>query len=981
MDLSKFIIFDIETIGLQKETGQIIEIAALQVENWQITAEFDRLIDPGIKVPRITRDLTGITDQDLAGQPDISVVAKEFLAFIGDQPLVGHNVVSFDRPFFDHNLQQLGLPVMANPILDTMELSIFLKPRLKKYKLEFLYNAVLNRKVEQTHRAAGDCRQVFELLLGLKKVRDQEWDKNWLDHVGAIAQKENWPWADFILASEAMSLGPKIESYLPVENYLKDLSPFRQTPADIDLPVRQIDSDLVKYYFAKDQAHLKDVLGAQKYEYRPQQGVMAQRIAEAINQDKILAIEAPTGCGKSLAYLLPGLVWSLENNNRPVVVSTYTNALQDQLGENDFALLNKIFPLARLTVVKGREHYVCLRKLKNFFDDNAAETLFWANSRYSTRLASLFIANWVIKNAANNGDFDGFSSWFKNQLRDFDKSDICSDADSCQRRFCKYYKKCFLNRLRESAQQSNVVITNHALLFADAWDQALMPSLLPKNFSTLIMDEAINLEDAATDASTLEFSKNNFSRKLNDFFNRQRPGKDLAGSLKLLLEKKNDQADLQSLYAQIAVVEKMGEESELLFDVMRQEVKASRLKYDWRQEIQPPFVQQLRPQLENINAGLIGLSGFIYHVIQKHFEEEKDDFYQRLKNYQDSLLQYSLMIGVLFDLNKEKYIFYRTIRSDLQEFSLNACYRRIGDFLQGKLFHNPNLKSLILTSATLTYNQNFDFINRVWGLDRLDQTRLDYLRLDYLFNFDKQCRLFLVKDLPRKNYEFPAENAKFYYPQTADFIKSVLLANGGSSLVLFTNREDVEKFSQRLIDDLEENNIPLYSSVRCNDYRIFSASLATVAQEFRENVESCLLGTAGLREGIDVPGPSLEIVILVKMPFAIPSDPVTANRRAVYGDFDGYTLPHCIFDLKQAFGRLIRTKTDQGFVFLLDEKVDKHFRTLANNLPPALGICHLSKNDLPDLCAIIKKTKKEKNRVKKVAKFLADARIEPPQNW
>lgn len=975
MSLSNFIIFDIETIGLQKETGQIIELAAIEVKNWKIVKEYDQLINPGCKVPKLTRDLTGITDKDLVSQPIFLDVADEFLKFIGNLPLVGHNVISFDQPYINYNLEKIGHEKMSNEILDTMELAIFLKPQLKKYKLEYLYNTILNKKVEQTHRAIDDCRQVFELLVGLKKVRDQEWDKNWLDHVGSLALAEKWPWANFILASQAINLGKKIESFLPIENYLKDNNLFRNQP-QFENEIKKIDIESIKFYFDKKHSNLKKILGKEKYEYRPQQEEMAVKITQAINNNKFLLAEAPTGCGKSLAYLLPSLVWSLENNNRPVVISTYTNALQDQLFENDFAMLNKIFPQAKITVVKGREHYVCIRKLKMFFDENSGETLFSKNNRYSNRLISLFLANWVIKNAGNNGDFDRFSSWFKNHIKDFDKSEICSDTETCQRRYCKYARKCFLNQLRDAATLSNVVITNHAMLFSDPWDSALSQSMLPKDFNVLVMDEAINLEDSATDASTFKFGRRDFLKLILEFHDPKHPNKGLFNGLMNLLKNHSDQKNIDRLYLQIITVNKIIDESEKVFESIVKMVNVKNLKYDNRAEITPAFIAEIKPYLENVNVSLISLALFINEIIQKYFEEEKDDFYQLLKNYVDRLREYAGMIIFFFDLNKNKFIFYRSVQRDFTDASLNGCYKEIGEYLQQRLFNSPSLKSIIFSSATLTYNQSFDFLNRVWGLDKLPPERLEYLKLDYLFDYENKCLLLLNKDLPRKNYFQPEQNFLEFYPKNSDFIKNILISNYGSALTVFSNREDVEKFSHLIIDDLEENNIPLFSTVPTNDYRIYSASLATVAEEFRENIESCLLGTAGLREGIDVPGPSLEIVILVKMPFAIPFEPVNENRRAIYGDFEGYSLPHCIFDIKQAFGRLIRTKTDEGLVFLIDDRLNKHHQVLVKNFPPKLPVRYVTQKEFPKLYEIIKKTKQQKNRIEKVKKMLADDIIE-----
>lgn len=956
MDLSKFIILDIETIGLQQETGKIIEIAAIEVENWKIIGEYDQLINPEVGIPKITRDLTGIHDKDLVGKPLFSEIAGDFLKFVGNLPLVGHNIISFDKPYIDYNLGLIGLSNLVNPILDTMELSIFLKPELKKFKLGYLYNNLLNKKVDQKHRAIDDCKQVHELLLVLRKVRDEEWDKNWLDHIGHIAKRENWSWADFILDSRSMNLGPKINSYLPVENYIVDnvKKEIREEFNEEEIINKNIDLSSVKYYFDEEKAHLKKVLGGNKYEYRKQQEEMALKIADSINNNKYLVVEAPTGCGKSLAYLIPSIIWSLENNNRPIVVSTFTNVLQDQLYENDFFMLNKIFTTAKMTVVKGREHYICIRKLKKYFEDNSDAGQLMMGSRYSERLTSIFIANWVTKNVSNNCDFDRFSGWFKNHIKDFKTTDICSDSDSCQRKYCRFHKKCFIDKLQSSAQNSNIVITNHSLLFSNS-------SVLPIT-NYLIFDEAINIEEAVTDASTTTFS----SRELNLFLGEL---EGLFGRVSSFLAKNKDKTNVDNIVSRI---EKIKIDSVELFNDIKSDIGNVELKYDKKIEINESFLQRVKDCLENIRLNFHEVSSFLNHILDKYFSETRDDFYQSIFNYGKKAEEYASFLNALLELDKDKYIYYKLIGSKSSDLSLNICYKNVGEFLQNNLYNNPDLKSIIFTSATLSYNNNFDFINQIWGLDLLDKDKCDYLKLDHLFDYEKQCILFLINDLPRKNFEEPRWNSQNYYPINSDFVKNILISNNGSGLVIFTSKEDVEMFSNLIIDDFENNNIPLYSAAKSNDNRIYCASNSSLAEEFRDNIESCLFGTAGFREGIDVPGSSLEIVILVKMPFSYPYDPITQNRRDIYGDFEGYTMPHCIFNLKQAFGRLIRSKKDNGFVFLIDSKVKKYYNTIVSNFPPKLLVRYASVKESSDLNKIISNTKYKNDRIKKVLNCLEE---------
>lgn len=937
--------------------------------------------DPRCKIPSATVNLTGIKNSDVAGKPAIKKALKDFLKFIGDMPLVGHNVIYFDKPFIEYNLQKSGIGSQLKNIWpDTMELAIFLKPEFKKHKLEFLHEKLSGKPPDQKHRAIGDCRALFEVLMKLKIVRDTEWDKDWLDHVGHIADTEGWAWSRFILDSRSMKLG-KTNSYLPIENFIKDLNLEKlktnkisdnnekddeANTKEVTEKCAKLDLEEIKYYFDKDKAHLKKVLGSDKYEYRRQQNEMAVKIAESINQNKHLIVEAPTGCGKSMAYLVPSLIWSLKNSNKQVVVSTYTNALQDQLLEKDFSMLKALFKDAKITVAKGREHYVCLRKAKKFFWECAPDNpLPMENSRFSMKLFSLFLANWIIKSQNDNCDLDRFPYWLKKKAEGFRDREINCDEDSCQKHFCPFYKKCFLQRLKLSTRESNIVIANHSLVFSDSWDDSRSLSVLPKDFKILVIDEAINIEAAATDASTETYSRNEFKELLTEFFDSFRPNKSFLHKIALFLSKKGDEKLLSGCEQIESVVEKAIENNAYLFNILEQQNRNRRLKYNKKEEIFGKFLSDIKDILENIESNSREINNFLNSILEKYDEEKQKSFGQEIKTYGRRLGHYLNFISVLKGFDTKGYIFYKEIFADSDDFSLNFCNKNIGDYLEKKLYQR-DLKSIIFTSATLTYNNDFGFIKKIWGVNKIPSQKIDYLKLEYLFNYGKQCVLFFVKGLPRKNYDNAGENNAKYYPATAKFLENLLIANNGSSLVLFTNKEDVKRFGDLVIDKLENHNIPLFSSGKNEDARIFSSNYRTLAEEFRDNTESCLFGTAAFREGIDVPGSSLEIVVIIKMPFRYPDDPILKNRQSIYGGFGGYSLPACIFDLKQAFGRLIRSKTDEGFVFLVDEKLVDFGTDVKNNLSSDLPIRWSSAKDLENIYKMIENSKYKRDRVKQV---------------
>lgn len=995
-NLNEFVIVDLETIGLEKETGKIIEIAALRVKDWEVVDEFVRLVDPGIKIPRTTTNLTGIRNIDIKDQATIDKCLGPFLDFIGDLPLLGHNFLSFDKPYIEHNMNRYGFGrSIDNLSLDTLELAIFLLPNLRKHKLEYLYKNLVSKTVRQQHRAKDDCEMTLAVLKALKDARDKEWSGNWLKHVGGIVKKENWPWADFILDfQESLELGKHIDSYLPVENYLESLNwdkIKKIVPADAEATADKaeqtdkqkeqkeekeyvkVDSQELKNIFsaAGGTGSLKEILGRQ-YEYRKQQEDMAIQVSECINNNKNLVIEAPTGCGKSLAYLAPAVCWSVKNNNSPVIISTYTNALQDQLFENDFKFIDQIFDAdIKITVAKGREHYVCLRKFKNYIEGIFQEesSLFREKHRLPKKLFAVFLANWIIRNKNNNCDLDRFPFWLISKTPSFNKRDINSTRDSCQRYFCEFYNKCFVNKLKLATRESNVIVTNHSLVFSDLWSNPTVFSVLPPDFKVLIIDEAIDIEDAATSASTETFSRNEFEYLVKDFFDKVQPKKGFLRSIENYLRKTGDEKQFGRVKNIQTVAGRLLENNKTLFNILEREVSGRTLEYDDRQEIFPFFLTQARTELANISLGLNELIFFLDTIHKLYCDQSKSSFCQETKNYKEKFAAYYNFIAVLNELNKNEFIFYRTINAKLDDLSLNYCHKDIGKYLDNNLY-GKDLRSIIFTSATLTYGNSFDFINKIWGLNLIGKEKIEYARLPYLFDYDKQCALVLVNELPNRSRDNARDNEKYFYPLTAGFLKKLIIANNGSALLLFTNKKDVLKFSELLVEDLEENNIPLYSTSKSRDLRIMSGNRSGIVEEFKESVESCLTGTAGLREGINVPGDSLELVAMIKLPFDVPSDPVNKNRQSAYGGFSGYSLPHCLFNIKQAFGRLIRTKNDQGFVFIVDARIMSYIDTIKMNLPGNLNIFNLGLKDFEAFSQSLTRTKGMKDRIERVVKEL-----------
>jgi len=966
--MKDFIIFDIETIGLKPENGKIIEIAALKIKDWQIIDEYDQLINPEMKVPAVTTNLTGIKDADLTNKSKIQDILPGFLEFIGDLDLVGHNAISFDKFFIEHNLKKYNISEeIKNKCLDSMELAIFLKPEFPKHKLEYLHQELVRKKIKQTHRAIDDCKLLLQVLKKLKEKRDTDWDKSWLDHVGEISKSQNWPWASFILENNAQKLS-KINIILDVESYIPTITKkpgSNKEYAEQDEKMSSINKDDIKNFF-QENGLLKKYL--KNFEYRQQQKDLSLKITDAINNENSLVAEAPTGCGKSLSYLIPSAYWSLKNN-QPVVCSTYTNQLQDQLVDKEVKLLKNIdiFKNLKVTVVKGREHYICLRKLRDFFDEvvniSPGPGFFKDKFRISDKMFAVFLANWVIKNQKKHADYDKLSYWLKKKTKVMSQQ-ICSDRESCMSQYCKYYNKCFLNKLRNDAKESNITIANHSLVFLDKLKRN--NTLLP-DYKLLIIDEAINIESAVTDASTKSFNFKEVLWNMNSLFNPAKISTGLLYQIQNFL-KKNDQSLMGELEKVSDSIVKIVSESEIIANNIRERHSGeSELKYSVRKDIDKIFIDSIRPQIENININLNNISSFFNKFIEKHKEDNIENLIKKIELNLFTLNDYRQIIEQVVLLDKSDNIIFYEAPISFDDFSLNICQKNVGKYLTNNLYNDNNL-TVVFTSGTLTYNNNFDFVKKIWGLDAIKN--IEYLKLDYYFDNRNQSALLIFNDIPYKKI---GDNNSDYYSEVSKLTEGLIINNYGSSMIILTNNYDVIKIGNLLSDELDKMNIPLYSIVNLDNLKAFSGNKANVIEDFKEKIESCIIGSASLRDGVDVPGKSLDMVIIIKFPFRFPDDPIVKERGNIYGGFSGYSLPLCVFEIKQAFGRLIRSKHDTGFVCLLDSRANmkktSYFKDIINNLPSDLNIFLVNNDAREKVFNLLSTTKYNKNRMEN---FLAN---------
>jgi len=567
------------------------------------------------------------------------------------------------------------------------------------------------------------------------------------------------------------------------------------------------------------------------YEFRPSQVRMAEAVHEALESQNHVIIEAGTGTGKTLAYLLPALAYG-----RRILVSTGTKTLQDQIFYKDIPLLEKLLerPI-RAAYLKGRNNYLCRLKLETAQTDGLftprelpafQSILDWAQETETGDRAELGTIG------------DDSELWSRLDAR----------RDRCLGTKCKDYDRCFLTLVRQKAMEADIVVVNHHLFFADlAIRKTDVGGILP-DYSAVIFDEAHDLEDVATEYFGFHVSNYRLAEFIHD-------------ARKLELD-----ADL---------VSRATERFFSGFAIMR--------------EGRHPITH-----LDGIGALIAELrSARAAFKEKKDFSGANEAMARRAGEIADELEVFQT--GTL-----ENYVSWIERRG--RGIFLEACPIDVSGMLQESLF--SRVPSCVLTSATLTVAESFGYIRTRLGLNDSQE-----LSLSTEFNIRKQALLYIPKGMP--DYRHPS-----YLDRAADEIRSILRASHGRAFVLFTSYRQMETMFERLASEL-----PYPCMVQGK-----GGGKSRLLEEFKVTQNGVLFATASFWQGVDVKGEALSAVIIDKLPFQVPSDPLVAARSAHIereggNAFSEYQVPTAILRLKQGFGRLIRSATDRGILAILDNRL------------------------------------------------------------
>jgi ATP-dependent DNA helicase DinG len=625
---------------------------------------------------------------------------------------------------------------------------------------------------------------------------------------------------------------------------------------------------------------IEDVLGPEgfvkqslaSFESRPQQLEMAGAVWDHLERGKHLAVEAGTGVGKSFAYLVPAIEQVFRKKG-PILVSTFTITLQEQLINKDLPFLAGALPFPFDAVLaKGRSNYLCKRRLE-FTQRKMAGMFVSLGSELDN------IAAWAA--VTQDGSLSDLSFQPSPSLWDAVKS----EHGNCRGRGCPNYTGCFYSKARRRWETADIIVANHALLCSDLVLKKENFGILP-DYRCVIIDEAHNMEHVAEDHFGLNITNTSVDFLLGGLYNpRSRKGI-------------------------LAFNEKAKGTLELVADCHERSREFFKMVEKWYQEdgarsngrCGPKIVEDtLSEKVRSVRLSLVKLAK------ETDDEDEKFEYaraMERLGEVEDGLARF------LTTFDKESIYWVETERSTRMKVALRSAPLNVGPYLKEHLF--DKFASVILTSATLSTDgagqkSGFEFFASRIGLQEYGA-----LKLGSPFDYPRQVTVYIEQGLPEPN-EPGFEDA------AVEAIKKYLKLTGGSAFVLFTSYAMLNSIAQKMEDWFSEHDIRLLQQGT-------GTHRSELLRQFKEDKTSVLFGTDSFWQGVDVPGDALANVIIVRLPFAVPNHPLIQGRieqiRASGGNpFYDFQIPSAVIKFKQGFGRLIRSKTDTGIVVVLDSRI------------------------------------------------------------
>ncbi|GGJ85449.1 ATP-dependent helicase DinG [Lentibacillus kapialis] len=918
----RFVVVDLETTGHSPaNSDKIIEIGIVVIENDNIVDEFSTFFNPNKPIPAFVTNLTGITDAEVQNAPLFQDKAAKITALFENSYLVAHNV-PFDLGFLNGELYTSGFSELRNPALDTVELARILYPQAPGFKLGQLADYFQITHGEP-HRALADAHMTAKLLLTLmQKLRQLPYET-----IAHMLKLEKGMKSDLntILSEQyqALAFSSDEHEYMDIYRGLAikkttDIKPERQ---DFHSFFGSFLDEIYEAGGAMEQ-HMS------KYEKRSGQREMSETVFDAFKTKKHALIEAETGTGKTLAYLLPA-VYEAITQNKKIVISTYTTQLQSQLLDNEIPLIHQLVSLPfRVALLKGKQHYISLEKFERALASERTEN-------YDVTLTKAMLLVWLTE--TETGDIDEIQLPSNGYI--FYKQ-ISTEKEGAIDPSSPWFSRSYYQRARRKAQQADILITNHALLCTDMFNNyQLLPS-----YDKAIIDEAHHLEETASKHYGLTLHYVQVQNTLSQIGSTDQD--DWLGKLLMNTPLSDDNVFSSEGWDNIFGNTKY--EVDDLFRTLfqyvidqRQKDKSlsdtGRIQYRFDDENEDPekwgVIKEIVSRLTFYLRDLIHLLSSLKQELESN-EIRENHYLEDLNMHTEALQSIIDRMEQLF-LTKSEHAEVKWIEMEAYG-ARNAVYlysepTDISTLLANDFFTQK--ESVVLTSATLSIRNTFSFIQQRLGLT---PENVMTTKVNSPFSYQNQVQLMIPDDFPDIRHSSLDE----FVAAVCDAIISLAQITDGRMLVLFTSYDMLRKAYYLLRETIDTSLFMLIAQ------GISSGSRSRLKKNFQTFSQSILLGTSSFWEGVDIPGEDLSCLMIVRLPFQPPNHPVYEAKSNLLKNegknpFFELALPNAVIRFKQGFGRLIRSANDRGVVFVCDARVMKaRYGKYFTESIPAVPITH-----------------------------------------
>ncbi|OMD60132.1 ATP-dependent DNA helicase DinG [Paenibacillus odorifer] len=917
----KFAVLDFETTGTQS-VGEIIQVGlAIIEEDRSISRVYGSYVKPGTPIPPFITGLTGITDDDVKDAPELDEMMMELVPLLDDVVLVGHNV-AFDFHFLQNALDRCGYLPFQGRILDTIDFLKICFPSLTSYQLGSV-SAHFGVTHDRPHQADSDAlatalvllkclEELYELpLLTIQRLcelfTEEDSDLGWYFD-GLLRERE----------AETLQPGGDLTFYRQLALAVGDwteLAPPRDEHAENPLANLSFTD-----YMDEVTKRLKDTLP--QYESREAQDIMINEVMTALAEDKHLLIEAGTGTGKSLGYLLPAIYQSVRTNEK-VMVSTHTINLQDQLRERDIPLLTQVVPFPfKAAIFKGRGHYLCLRKFEHKINKKD-----FISPREDALTAAQMIV-WLTQ--SESGDDEELN--LSGRGGDFWET-VASDTDSCLGRSCPWFRKCYYHRAKHEAGIADVVITNHSKLFADV---KAGHQLLPA-YEHLVIDEAHHLEDVAGKHLGMHMKHFTVAHTLSRLYKDSRNGQ-LPALRQILQSSGSEEASewsgvIDRIYPDLLTVKETWDAlSDKLFSLLPERSdagagEAGQLVMRLLPARKPKDWDELVALENTMNLTLSDIirkgDKMLNEMRDQESQSSADSLVTDISGLFKDLASIREQVRFFMGLNDDNVVYWLEANGNYRSKSLQLYAVPVDVSSQLKELFFDKKKSIVLTSATLSVDKSFQFMIDNLGLNEaVEEGRLMTSLLPSPFKYREQALLVIPRDFP--SVKGSVGDARFV-DTLVQSLSEAAKTTRGRMLVLFTSYKMLRQVYDPLKEALASQEITVLGQ------GVEGGSRSKLIRRFQDSAASVLLGTSSFWEGVDIPGEALTCLAIVRLPFQPPNHPLAEAKSELLqaqkkNPFMKLSVPQAVIRFKQGFGRLVRTAQDRGIVIVYDTRViESHY--------------------------------------------------------